>query len=68
MCWAGVRAGVRVMPRLLGDGVAMVARRVPPRSLRSVHARLVQQRHLRLPHRHGLPALRMQMQMQVSMS
>ena len=56
------------MPRLFGDCVAMVARRVPPRSLRSVHARLVQQRHLRLPHRHGLPALQMQMQMQVSMS
>ena len=56
------------MPRLFGDGVAMVARRVPPRSPRGVHARLVQQRHLLLPQGHGLPALQMQMQLQVSMS
>ena len=46
----------------------MVARRVPPRSLRGVHARLVEQGHLLLPHRLGLPALQMQMQMQVQVS
>ena len=45
----------------------MVARR-PPRSLRGVHARLVQECHLPLPQCLGLPALQMQMQMQVSMS
>ena len=46
----------------------MVARRLPPRAPRSVHARLVQECHLPLPQCLGLPALQMQMQKQVSMS
>ena len=46
----------------------MVARRLPPRSPRGVHARLVQERHLLLPQGHVLPALQMQMQMQMQVN
>eukprot|EP00964_Phaeocystis_antarctica_P066640 scaffold40308_cov60-Phaeocystis_antarctica.AAC.2 len=59
MAWAGLGLGLGSGqgPRLLGDGVAMMARYLLPRAPRRVRARLVQQHHLPLPQRPRLAPL-----------